>query len=68
MNIVPMRIILVFAVLFWSNFSFAAPEPPPPPPTPPPGLPIDGGVVAMLAVALILGAYKIHQYRKRVIT
>jgi len=60
-----MRIILVFTVLFCSNFSFAAPEPPPP--TPPPGLPVDGGIVAMLFVALVLGAYKIHQYRKRVI-
>lgn len=65
MNNVPMRILLVVTVLFCSNFSFAAPEPPPP--TPPPGFPVDSGIVVMLMVALILGAYKIHQYKKRAV-
>lgn len=62
-----MRILLVFAVFFLSNFSFAAPEPPPPTTPPPPGLPIDGGIVAMVILAVTFGIYKIYQYKKRVV-
>jgi hypothetical protein len=66
MNSVPMRILLVAAVFFLSNFSFAAPEPPPPTTPPPPGLPIDGGLVIMVVLGLLFGAYKIYQHKKRV--
>lgn len=67
MNSVPMRILLVIAVFFLSNFSFAAPDPPPPTTPPPPGLPIDGGIVAMIILAVAFGIYKIYQYKKRVV-
>jgi hypothetical protein len=38
--------------------------PPPPMPPPPPGLPIDDGIIALFAVALLYGVYKLNKIRK----
>lgn len=50
---------LIFLILLMlSNFDLYAQGPPPPPP--PPGLPIDSGVLFLLAGAVIYGAKKIR--------
>lgn len=46
---------LFVALLFVIPTVFAAD---PPPPTPPPGLPIDGGVLALLVAGLFYGVKK----------
>lgn len=55
MKIAVHKIIVAVFVLLSSQLSVAAEIQSPPPPTPPPGLPIDGGLVAMFFTALILG-------------
>ena len=65
MNIVPMRLFLIFVGLLFWNISAAAPDPPPPIP-PPVGLPIDNGVLFFFAISLLFGCYKIYTYKKRV--
>jgi hypothetical protein len=64
MNIVPMRLFLIFTGLLVSNYSSAAPDPPQPIP-PAPGLPIDDGVFLLVAIAIIFASYKLLQYKKR---
>lgn len=67
MNIVPMRIKLIIVVFFASCLGVIAQTPPPPTTPPPPGLPLDDGIVLLLVLALVLGVFKIYQYRKRVV-
>lgn len=64
MNIVPMRLFLIFVGLLFWNVSSAAPDPPPPIP-PPVGLPIDNGVLFFFVISLLFGCYKIHTHKKR---
>jgi hypothetical protein len=41
----------------------AAPsDPPPPTPPPPPGLPVDGGIMVLLASSLCYGIYRIYKF------
>ena len=56
--------ILFFFIGFASMAQGSGP-PPPSGPTPP-GLPIDGGVIALFVVALIYGIYKVNKISKRV--
>ncbi|MEW5676714.1 hypothetical protein ABGT15_10405 [Flavobacterium enshiense] len=52
------KIVLSFGALLNASLVFSQSEPPtPPPPTPPPGLPVDAGVLLLLAGALGLGFY-----------
>ena len=63
MKIVPIRLILLLALLFPLAECFAAPsDPPPPTPPPPPGLPVDGGIAVLLIVSIIFGLYKVYQF------
>jgi len=49
---------LVLALLFTVPALFAIEAGDPPPPTPPPGLPVDGGVLALLVAGLFYGVKK----------
>ena len=63
MKIAVHKIIVAVFVLFGSQLSTAAEiAETPPPPTPPPGLPIDGGLVAMFFAALVLGYFISRKY------
>ncbi|HEY0091239.1 MAG TPA: hypothetical protein VGB43_02025 [Flavobacterium sp.] len=63
MKIVPIRLILLLALLFPLAECFATPNDPPPPSTPPPpGLPIDGGILFLLVASLAYGLYKVYRY------
>ena len=62
MKIVPISLTLLFALLFPFAELLAAPnDPPPPTPPPPPGLPVDSGIIFLLAISLVYGLYKIHK-------
>jgi hypothetical protein len=64
MKIVPMRFLILLAMLFPLAECFAAPnDPPPPTPPPPPGLPLDNGIVVLLCVAIMYGLYKVYKFR-----
>ncbi|WP_299883425.1 PID-CTERM protein-sorting domain-containing protein [uncultured Lacinutrix sp.] len=58
-----------FASILFVLISFvcSAQDPPTPsgPPTPP-GTPIDGGIVMLIILGVLYGAYKMYQKRKRV--
>lgn len=56
------KIITILVVLFSVQGVFANVTPPPPPTPVPPGLPIDGGLIAMFFVALILGYFLSKKY------
>lgn len=62
MRIVPKKLLGGMALLF-SGFAFAN-GPPPPGVPPPPGLPIDTNVAVLVAAALVLGCYKVYQFKK----
>ena len=53
-----LRIILIFVVLMTTEFVFSQT---PPANSPPPGLPIDGGLFALLAVAFGYGINKLRR-------
>jgi hypothetical protein len=56
------------AVLFTGVASYAAKVPadlPPPTPPPPPGLPIDGGIFALFAFAILFGGFQLLQITRR---
>jgi hypothetical protein len=63
MKIVPNRIFIVLAVLLLPLTTvYAAPGPPPPStPPPPPGLPLDGGLLLLMALSISFGCYKIYK-------
>jgi len=65
MRIVPNKILIVLALAF-TNLTFAKYAPPPPQrgPGPPVGLPIDDGVVFLFMAAIVLGLYKVYQFRQ----
>nr|WP_294939574.1 hypothetical protein [uncultured Flavobacterium sp.] len=48
---------MITVVLLNASVAFSQEAPPPPPPTPPPGLPIDAGIVLLLAGAFGLAFY-----------
>ena len=56
----------IIALILVSATSFAdgGPNPPPPKTPTPPGEPIDGNIIILLFFALVLGYYKIHQFKK----
>ncbi len=56
-----LKIVLLVVVLMTAEFIFAQ-TPPANRPPPPPGLPIDGGVIALFAVAL---GYASNKLRKK---
>lgn len=64
MKIAVHKIIVAAFVLFGSQLSTAAEiaDTPPPPSPPRPGLPIDGGLVAMFFAALVLGYFISRKY------
>lgn len=54
-----LKIALLFVVLFATNYLFAQ-TPPANRPPPPPGLPIDGGIFTLVAVAFGYGVSKLR--------
>lgn len=54
------KILLFIAVLF-TALTFGQAVPPPIPPPPPPGLPIDGGILFLVASGIILGVKKLKK-------
>lgn len=63
MNILSKKSRVGLLVLLTSASTFAAPgAPPPPTPPPPPGLPIDGGIVLLLVVAICYGVYTVRKF------
>lgn len=56
--------ILVFFVGFLAMAQGGG-TPPPPMPPPPPGLPVDGGIVILFAIALAYGIYKTYKFSKK---
>ncbi|MES2545078.1 MAG: hypothetical protein V4548_09355 [Bacteroidota bacterium] len=59
------KVLFVAAVFLSIPASYGQEVPEPPPPTPPPGLPIDGGIMALLFVSIFFGLYKIHQHNSK---
>ena len=59
------KYVFFIACLFVSLELVAQVTPPPPVPPPPPGLPIDGELVSLFAVALLFGFYKIYTVLKK---
>lgn len=59
--------ILASISFFFVGFASMAQGGTPPPPMPPlpPGLPIDGGIIALFVLALSYGAYKTYKFSKR---
>ena len=59
--------ILASIALFFVGFASMAQGGTPPPPMPPlpPGLPIDGGIIALFVLALGFGVYKTYKLSKR---
>ncbi|HIP27459.1 MAG TPA: hypothetical protein EYG80_07375 [Flavobacteriaceae bacterium] len=55
-----LRIILIFVVLMTAEFMFSQ-TPPANRPSPPPGLPIDGGLFALLTAAFGYGINKLRR-------
>jgi len=64
MKIVPMRLLTLLALIIIPMATcLAAPsDPPPPTPPPPPGLPVDSGLVFLLASSLCYGIYKVYKF------
>lgn len=60
--------ILASILVFFAGFASMAQgggAPPPPMPPPPPGLPVDGGIVVLFAIALTYGAYKAYKFSNK---
>ena len=55
-----LKIVIVFVFLLAVEFMFAQTSPPANRPPPPPGLPIDGGLFALLAVGFGYGIKKLR--------
>ena len=64
MKIVPMRLLtlLAFIIIPMATCLAAPSDPPPPTPPPPPGLPVDSGLIFLLALALCYGIYKVYKF------
>jgi len=67
-----LKSILIALFLFAYGVTNAAPSKPPPPPGggaagcwPPPCLPIDNGVVFLIAVAALYGGKKLYDFQKK---
>jgi hypothetical protein len=58
------KVLLFMVVILSGNLTFAAPNPPAPIPPPPPGLPVDEGVVFLVASSILYAFYKINTYKK----
>ena len=57
--------IFIIGLILISTSSFGAEVPPPPPTGPtPPGLPIDSGVLVLMAVGLLLSFFKLKSHLK----
>lgn len=54
------KIFIFFVLIFIDTVVYAGPNPPPPQ-VPPPGTPIDGGISAMIVIAIVFGIYKVYQ-------
>jgi len=48
---------ILFVLISFVSVAQGSGNPPPPMPPPPPGLPIDSGVLILLLLGLLLGAY-----------
>ena len=65
------RILIILVFLSFSAVSFAEDPPPPEPPPcpgqydPPVGSPIEDGIPIVIGLALVYGALKLHQTRKK---
>lgn len=64
MNIVPMRLFLIFVGLLFWNVSSAAPDPPPPIP-PPVGLSIDEGALFLFVISIVFAYFILYKNKKR---
>ena len=64
MKIVPMRLLtlLAFIIIPMATCLAAPSDPPPPTPPPPPGLPVDGGILILLAISVCYGIYKVYKF------
>lgn len=67
MNIAPKNINLSLLVMLTALSTYASPPEAPPQPfapltPPPPGLPIDGGVLLLVAVAIVYGVYALKKF------
>lgn len=67
MNIAPKTTILNLIALLSGLTTFAASPGVPPPPTtpPPPGLPIDGGIIILLIIAIFYSFYLFNKVNKQ---
>ncbi len=54
------KAIIFLAFIFIANVAFAQGPPPPPP-----GLPIDGGIIGLFAVAIVYAIKKIYNNSKK---
>lgn len=64
MKLIPKIYITLIALFFFSATSFAGPPPAPQKGEPvPPGGPIDSDIYVLLFFALLLGLYKIYQFK-----
>ncbi|MCB0398502.1 MAG: hypothetical protein KDD26_02565 [Winogradskyella sp.] len=57
-------VLILFLSMGFASVAQGA-TPPPPMPPPPPGLPIDGGAVLLLGIALSFGIYKAYKISKK---
>ncbi len=58
---------IFLSFVFYSQGLFSAPPPPPgaaPPCWPPPCVPIDGGILFLIAAGVAFGAYKLYNIKK----
>lgn len=53
------KLVVTLSILFVATAQIFAQGPPPPPPPPPPGLPIDGGLLFLVATAVGYGLKRI---------
>ena len=54
-----LNLVLVVGLMLVATTVIAQPPPPPPPP-PPPGVPVDGGIIGLLAIGIGYGVKKIY--------
>jgi hypothetical protein len=53
-----LNLVLVVGLMLVATTVIA--QPPPPPPPPPPGVPVDGGIIGLLALGIGYGVKKIY--------
>lgn len=65
MNTAPQKfsLLLLFFLSMVTTISAAPGDPPPPTPPPPPGVPIDNGLIYLIAIGLLYGLYKVRKYK-----